>query len=180
MRRNSQPIPPTPEVRLLRANASKINVNMPSPKNISKSPTRIKYESFKKRQGSEYSNSPSRFKRSPKVPDEKEEHEIERKNSLVRLKRRIEKSQSRMLLRNESNMTINSKSKSNIKKQEESFSQSDLSPVKKKWNFECNDYEIESALLSPALTAKTLKATDTFLREVEDQSYIDNYYIHTN
>ena len=114
------------------------------------------------------------------MPDEKEEHEIERKNSLVRLKRRIEKSQSRMLLRNESNMTINSKSKSNIKKQEESFSQSDLSPVKKKWNFESNDYEIESDLMSPGLKAKKLKATDTVLREVEDQSYIDNYYIHTN
>ena len=34
--------------------------------------------------------------------------------------------------------------------------------------------------MSPGLKAKKLKATDTVLREVEDQSYIDNYYAHTN
>ena len=52
--------------------------------------------------------------------------------------------------------------------------------MKKKWNFESNDYEIDSDLMSPGLKAKKLKVTSTILREVEDHSYIDNYYAHTN
>ena len=97
-------------------------------------------------------SSPSRFQKSPKIEDEKNEEENQRKNSLVRLKRRIEKSQSRVLLRNESNLSA-SKSRSNLKKLEESLShsQNDLSAIKKKWNFESNDYEIESELLSPGI-----------------------------
>ena len=82
-------------------------------------------------------------------------------------------------------MTISkSKSKSNLKKLEESFShsQNDLSPIKKKWNFESNDYEIESELMSPAVRQKRKELVVTASREVEiDNPYVENeYYLQTN